>query len=626
MNTLRPLGDCTLIGLPGAPTSLFGPVASSLRYQSAVLGMPMADDAEGRDGVGRLSFALQLPEALPIACDIDGWPDAPGEAGRTATDFTVQAACGLMSVHGRASGRAQGLGVSYVSTLAASLALQGVFAAAIGQRRGLPGRRVSISLASAALLAVGQYLAGATAPDMPEAIRPGSTSVSARSPFVSADGVVFELETLDALPWRAFWAEAGVDMEAAGKGWHGFLLRYARAVAPLPAALLDALARLPYARIAEIAGRAGVSICPVRSLRTRASDEAARQMWQQGPWTFTRERCEGDGLPLPPATGTLPLSGLTVVESCRRIQGPLAGHLLALLGASVVRIEPPGGDPLRGMPPLAGDVSARFDALNRLKTVREIDIRTAHGRAEIHALVSEADVFLHNWAPGKAAALQLDSADLKRVNPALIYAYAGGWGPGSEPGLPGTDFVAQAYSGVAHRIASASGTGGGSLFTVLDVLGGAIAAQGVTAALLGRCLQPAGMRVESSLLGAATLLCANELATLFQPDSPSSVAGQGLQGVFPTRHGLLAIDCPDAPTVSALAQAVGLDGMADVHARLPDVLLARSAQQWLALLTPCGVPSAVVIEDLTDLHGDARLADCLTRDAYTRVNAPWRFA
>ena len=50
----------------------------------------------------------------------------------------------------------------------------------------------------------------------------------------------------------------------------------------------------------------------------------------------------------------LPLSGLTVVESCRRIQGPLAGHLLALLGAQVIRIEPPGGDPLRGSMLLAG--------------------------------------------------------------------------------------------------------------------------------------------------------------------------------------------------------------------------------------------------------------------------------
>ena len=77
-----------------------------------------------------------------------------------------------------------------------------------------------------------------------------------------------------------------------------------------------------------------------------------------------------------------------------------------------------------------------------------------------------------NWAPGKAAELGLDSADLMRVNPALVYAYAGGWGhdrPG-EP-LPGTDFMVQAWSGVGEQIGQASATPGGSLFTIKSVPG-----------------------------------------------------------------------------------------------------------------------------------------------------------
>ena len=125
------------------------------------------------------------------------------------------------------------------------------------------------------------------------------------------------------------------------------------------------------------------------------------------------------------ATDDLPLSGLTVIESCRRIQGPLAGHLLALLGAEVIRIEPPGGDPLRGMPPIADDCSARFDALNRFKTIREVDIKSLAGQAEVKEMVQHADVFLHNWAPGKAVLLNLDHEDLAATNPSLIYAYAG---------------------------------------------------------------------------------------------------------------------------------------------------------------------------------------------------------
>ncbi len=130
-----------------------------------------------------------------------------------------------------------------------------------------------------------------------------------------------------------------------------------------------------------------------------------------------------------------PLAGLTVLEAGRRIQAPLAAHLLGLLGAEVVRIEPPGGDPLRGMPPACSGVSARWLALNRGKEAVEIDIKSPGGRRELRAAAAGADVFLHNWAPGKAAELGLDSDDLARDNPALVYAYTGGWG-GRVPDAP----------------------------------------------------------------------------------------------------------------------------------------------------------------------------------------------
>ncbi|MBA5604231.1 CoA transferase [Duganella sp. FT3S] len=629
MSLPLPLSLCSLAGLPQTGAPAFSAAVASLRYQGQALGMSLTEAAMLQATGPTLALALHTPGAPPIACDIGGWPD--GQPG-IATEFTVQAACGLMSVHGRASGRMQPLGVNYVSMLTATLALQGMLAAAVGQRRGLPATQVSTSFASAALLAVGQYIAGATAPEAPEKILPGGASTADRPPFVSADGVTFELETLDAQPWRAFWSEIGVEMDSVGKGWNGFLLRYAKAIAPLPPALSAALARLPYAQVATICARTGVSICPVRALEERSRDPDAGSLLRQGPWAFTREddaaRYATPDSALSPSTGTLPLSGLTVVESCRRIQGPLAGHLLALLGATVVRIEPPGGDPLRGMPPMAGGVSARFDALNRLKSVREIDIKSAQGRAEIHALVRQADVFLHNWAPGKAAELRLDAMDLRRINPALVYAYAGGWGVAGGHNLPGTDFMVQAYSGVAHRIARASGTRGGSLFTVLDVLGGAVAAQGVAAALLSRTLQAGGIRMESSLLGAATMLCADDFDALSHPnDLPPSPSGV-LVAIYPTQQGWLAIDCPDAQTAAVLARVVGLDAAlepARLHAHLTQALQAKTAHQWLALLEPCGVAAAIALEDLSELHGQPRLASCFTDDAYTRINSPWRF-
>ena len=157
-------------------------------------------------------------------------------------------------------------------------------------------------------------------------------------------------------------------------------------------------------------------------------------------------------------------------------------------------VEPPGGDPLRAMPPCVDGCSVRFDALNQFKMVQEVDIKSAQGRQAIYELVSQSDVFLHNWAPGKAAELQLDAQDLHAVRPDLVYAYAGGWGQ-EQVDAPGTDFTVQAWSGIAHTISQTSDARGGSLFTVLDVLGGVMAALGISAALLRRGLSGSGLRV-----------------------------------------------------------------------------------------------------------------------------------
>ncbi|WP_201281722.1 CoA transferase [Methylosinus sp. Ce-a6] len=624
---LRPLEDCVVVGSLNDAAPAFAAVASSLLYQAEALGMRYAP-AEPASSKTQITFTIETPMSGPVACEVGGWPD-PCEGA--ASENLVQAACGLMSVHGRASGRAQPLGVNYVSTLAAVLALQGAFAAAIGRMRGAPFTRSRLSLAEAGLLGIGQYIAAASTPEKPEKLLPGGSSATERPPFVSADGVIFELETLDAGPWRTFWAEAGVDADSAGKGWNGFLLRYAKAISPLPAALRGTLSAMPYTEIVVRCARAGISICPVRSLDERSLDEDAEPMWREGPWTF-RSGLDRSGAPPLTGNGDLPLSGVNVIESCRRIQGPLAGHLLALLGANVLRIEPPGGDPLRGMPPIVDGVSARYDALNRLKAVREIDIKSAQGQAEIKELVRHADVFLHNWAPGKAAELDLDDIDLARANRSLIYAYAGGWGPSAQIDAPGTDFMVQAYSGVADRIAKSSGVYGGSLFTALDVLGGAVTAQGITAALLARRLRGGGVRVDTSLLGAATLLCADDLGSALRRGDAEQLLSQGadaaISGVYATREGRIAIDCVGAEKVARLAEALGLDAAADaseVEDCLPAALSSKSADDWMRFLTKHGAPAAVVVEDLCALHEDERFSRCLGRRSYTQVNSPWRF-
>lgn len=629
MEMNRPLTNCAISGSFNNMAADFIQITSSLRYQASALGLSVNSDEEDARRAA-LSFDFTTPHTQPVSCDITRWSDTARLA--SITENIIQAACGIMSVHGRVSGKPQSLGLHYVSSLTAALGLQGCFAAALGQLRGLPVTSSNISVSSAALLSMAQYLAGATATETPETILPDSISHPAAPPFMSSDGFGFELETLDAEPWQKFWARFGISPALSGKGWKAFMLRYAKAVSPLPDELFCALSSHTYQQISEICAQTGMSICPLRSVADRAQDEHFSHDLLQGPWAFEFRSGPSFRDSISKAESKFPLSGITVVESCRRIQGPLAGHLLALLGAEVIRIEPPGGDPLRGMPPMADGCSVRFDALNRLKTIREVNIKSSAGKAEIKELIRYADVFLHNWAPDKAAQLGLDYSDFVDLNPTLVYAYAAGWSTNgsADPflsSIPGTDFMTQAYSGIARKISRASGTRGGSLFTVLDVLGGVIAAQGTTVALLKRDLDHVGAKMTSSLMSAATLLCIDDF-----PDFDESLSHANsksiIDAVFATKQGKLAIECPDCKIVNQLAEALGLtveDDVVGFQQELQSLLLSKTAEEWVLILEKADVPAAHVVEDIATLQNQIRLQPQLISDSYTKVLSPWSF-
>ena len=616
-----PLTGCGLVGPSQLYENGFLSIWQSLGYQSGNLGLSYKSHDELNSQ--QLKFVFTAPGISPVECAVSGWSDQPL---RIASETVVQAAVGIMSVHGRASGKAQPLGVDYVSCLTAVLGLQGSMAAAIGQLRGLDIRQCSVSMAGAGVLAVGQYVAGATTPQDREQYLPGCTSVAARPPFISSDGIVFELEALNAEPWLIFWQKLGVANKTTSRGWQDFLLRYARGVAPLPEVMMSRISEYSYQDIQQLCRDTGLAICPLRDIAEFSKDKEINDFFRFGAWDFSISKVKAAHSTKP--SGSLPLSGLTVIESCRRIQGPLAGHLLALLGADVIRIEPPGLDPLRGMEPLVNGCSARFDALNYLKEIREIDIKSDEGRAEVEDLVRDADVFLHNWAPLKAEQLQLDYECLKKINPTLVYGYAGGWGRKNNEGIPGTDFMAQAYSGVGQKIAQGSCMAGGSLFTVLDVLGGGVASQGVVAGLLQREINHTGCYVESSLLGAAALLCHQDISSYLNPQLSQKNKELGLCEIFQTADGLLCIECNANSQLERLADAIGYNLQAGINEFINELkvrLLTKNGQYWTDLLASVEVPSALIVEDLLKLQSSELVRSCLNADDYTRINTPWSF-
>lgn len=566
---------------------------------------------------------------------VQGWRV---EQDGTYDELCAQAVFGLMAVHGRAAGRAEPIGVPYVSATAASLALQGALAVVVGRLRGLAVEHAAVSLPVAAALTVSQYLAAATAAEDPEAGQPQQPRGTVRPPFRSADGVLLELEALDAAPWQAFWARLGADPQVVGASWRPFVLRYPRATCGLQPQLHRALAGWTFAELVTVATETGMSLCPVRSVAQRRSDpDVLAAAGPPPPWRLTTHSgtaaAASDGARVP---GDLPLAGLRVVESCRRVQGPLAGRLLALLGAEVVRIEPPGGDPLRGIPPMAGDCSARFVALNHGKQVVEVDIRTPAGQAQVGELVCNADVFVHNWAPGKAAHYRLDAEHLQRIHPQLVYAQASAWGgiwDSTDPPL-GTDFMVQAHSGLAEVLGE-PGSPRPSLMTLLDLLGAHLCVEGVLTGLVHRYLDGRGRRVESSLLGAADVLLADQLRA--DPGRARSRTGCGaspwpIAGVFDTADEPLALAARSATTIDALCRAVGIAAPAHpretigLRIQLEPLLGTLPAHRWLDRLRSAGVPAAMVRQDLATLPADPRLADHTDHHGCAVLTSPWRFS
>ncbi|MFC9819840.1 CoA transferase [Streptomyces erythrochromogenes] len=589
--TVRPLD--TLRFDTSGPPQITSVVADHLRLLGARTDRPGPAGHGDAPAAGTTLTGAGFEPAHATA----GWAHP---ASGLADEATVQAATGMMAVHGRRDGTPCGLAVDYAATAAAVLTVQGLLANLVGQARGAAAAQVTTGADRAGLLAVSQYLAAAGA-DEGEA----AEIAAGGPPFTSADGILFELETLDPGAWAAFWKALEAPQEALRTGWRPFQFRYATACAPLPPALHTTARSHGWDRIRLAAAASGAEVCALRSLADRAAEHDGAAPWFLTPAPGGAP-AGAPGRPSIPAAGR-PLAGLTVLEAGRRIQAPLAAHLLGLLGADVIRIEPPGGDPLRGMPPACSGISARWLALNRGKRAVEIDIKAEADRDRLREMAAHADVFLHNWAPGKAAALGLDADDLARVNPALVHAYTSGWAGRLDDAPMGTDFMVQARTGVGEAARPEGETPAPSLMTLLDVLGGLLGAEAVLAGLLLRERTGRGVRVDSSLLGAADTLTGPALRRAARGENPRRPAG--------FRHPLATADGWVAPADADARAAAGHD------------LRGLPTGEALSRLREHGLTAAAVTTELSDLHHDPRFAGSIGRDAHgaPAVPDPWSF-
>jgi crotonobetainyl-CoA:carnitine CoA-transferase CaiB-like acyl-CoA transferase len=207
------------------------------------------------------------------------------------------------------------------------------------------------------------------------------------------------------------------------------------------------------------------------------------------------------------------LKGVRVVEQGTFITGPCAGMMLADLGADVIKVESPEGDPYRSYQ--SSHYSPHFQAYNRNKRSIAFDLKHPSEHAVFDGLVGEADVFIQNFRPGTAARLGAGPERLCAINPRLIYASISGFGSsGPYAERPSYDSVAQALSGFLSVVVDSSQPRflGPAL---ADAITGIYAAYGILGALVQRGRTNLGCHVEVSMLEAMAHFAIEPFAAFF---------------------------------------------------------------------------------------------------------------
>ena len=210
-------------------------------------------------------------------------------------------------------------------------------------------------------------------------------------------------------------------------------------------------------------------------------------------------------------------SGVRILDFSRYQQGPFATVLLSDMGAEVIKVEEPGGEPGRSTGLGADGFSAYFEAHNRGKKSITLNMREERAREVVRRLAPSCDVVLENYRPGVMERWGLGYDDLRQLKPDIILASASAWGrngPWAERG--GYDHAAQAFSGVMSE------QGGGSAKTpqaliggFADSIGAMMLAFGISTALVARERTGLGQHVDVSLIGAMLALQARLLTIYF---------------------------------------------------------------------------------------------------------------
>ena len=333
-------------------------------------------------------------------------------------------------------------------------------------------------------------------------------------------------------------------------------------------------------------------------------------------------------------TAARPLEGIRVLEMGQLLAGPFAGCVLGYFGAEVIKVEPPGGDPIRGWRVVRDGTSLWWASLARNKKSVVLDLGTPRGREIAKALAGKSDVLIENFRPGTLEKWGMGPDELKKLNPELIVARVSGYGQtGPYAAQPGFASVCEGFAGFRYVNGFPGGAPVRPNLSMGDTLAGLHAVLGILLALTAR---QRGKSAGGQLVDVAIYESVFNLLEGVVPEYDGAgvvrePSGSTLTGIVPTN----TYRCADGKYViiggngdsiyQRLMRAIGRPEMAEdprfsTNAKrvenekeIDEAILgwtkARSSVDVLAALREAGVPNGPiynVADMMADPHFNAR--------------------
>ncbi|MAZ99992.1 MAG: CoA transferase [Rhodospirillaceae bacterium] len=336
------------------------------------------------------------------------------------------------------------------------------------------------------------------------------------------------------------------------------------------------------------------------------------------------------------------LSGIRVIDLTRILAGPFCTLMLADMGAEVIKVEPPKGDPVRGQGAIREGLSWYFSQFNRNKKSIVLDLYSKEGKADLTLLLKSADVLVENYRPGVLAKMGFTSDFLEEINPMLICASVNGYGStGPYVDRPSFDFIAQAMSGFMSVNGTAEGDPMRAAPPMSDMIAGLYAAFGVVTALQARHRTGKGQSVESSLtnglISMMAYLSAEYLATGEIPKRTGNnhpIASP--YGLFRAKDGRVAVAPSNDVFVERFLNVLNLGGLleqdrfktnADRMVNRDELLKIinkvteqNTVEHWISVINDAGCPCGRTM-DLAEVFSDPQV---LSQEMLLEVDHPGR--